>query len=113
MRIYHITTQTDWQEAQRGGEYRADTLASQGFIHCSTREQILPVAKRFYSGRHDLLLLSIDTEMVSAPVRYENLEGDAALFPHIYGALNLDAVVKAAGFPPGSDGTFAFPVELE
>ena len=36
MRLYHITTQSDWQAAQKAGDYRADTLASQGFIHCST-----------------------------------------------------------------------------
>jgi len=113
MRIFHITTQADWQEAQRAGDYRADSLSSQGFIHCSTREQILPVAKRYYSGRSDLLLLCIETDRVSAPIRYENLEGGAELFPHIYGALNLDAVVKAAALQPQPDGTFTFPAGLE
>jgi uncharacterized protein (DUF952 family) len=113
MRIYHITTQPDWQAALQAGDYRADTLASQGFIHCSTREQILPVAQRYYPGRTGLLLLCIETDQVIAPIRYENLEGGMELFPHIYGALNLDAVVKVVSFLPGPGGIFSFPDELE
>jgi uncharacterized protein (DUF952 family) len=113
MHIYHITTRKDWLEAQRAGAYRADSLHSQGFIHCSTRAQILPVAGRYYPGRTDLMILSIEEEKVQSPVRYENLEGGAELFPHIYGELNLDAVAKAADFSPNDDGTFEFPAEME
>jgi len=109
MLIYHISNQTEWDAAQQAGVYQADSLASEGFIHCSTREQILPVALRFYKGRTDLLLLAIETERLSAPVKFENLEGGEILFPHIYGPLNLDAVAARAPFPPQPDGSFQFP----
>ena len=48
--IYHITSRQAWQEAQQRGEYRADSLESEGFIHSSTQSQILPVADKFYKG---------------------------------------------------------------
>src|SRR5512140_2028298 len=96
--IYHITSQEDWKAAQTAGTYTAGSLASEGFIHCSRREQILATAARFYSGRTDLMLLCIDPQAVTAPVRTENLEGGEVLFPHIYGPLNLSAVLKAVQF---------------
>ena len=103
--IYHITHQVDWSSALDAGEYTADSLASQGFIHCSTREQVLPVAERYYAGQVGLVLLCIDEGKLTAPVRYENLEGGEEQFPHIYGPLNLEAVVQALAFSPeGWDG---------
>ena len=98
--IYHITHQVDWSSALDAGEYNANSLASQGFIHCSTREQVLPVAQRYYAGQAGLVLLCIEEEKLTAPVRYENLEGGKELFPHIYGPLNLEAVVQALAFSP-------------
>ena len=98
--IYHITYQVDWSFALDAGAYTADLLASQGFIHCSTREQVLPVAGRYYAGQTGLVLLCIKEEKLTAPVLYENLEGGEELFPHIYGPLNLEAVVQALAFSP-------------
>lgn len=110
--IHHITTSLDWAAAQAAGSYTADSLANEGFIHCSTREQVLGTANRLFKGRQDLLLLSVDTARVEPEIRYENLEGGALLFPHIYGALALQAVVAAHPFPPQADGSFALPAGL-
>jgi uncharacterized protein (DUF952 family) len=112
MPIYHITSLSEWQRASAAGSYRADSLASQGFIHCSTREQVLTVANRFYSGQTGLVLLRIDTQRLAAPVRYENLEGGETLFPHIYGPLEAAAVEAVLDFPPNSDGSFNFPQSI-
>lgn len=109
MTIFHITLLSEWQRALAAGSYQADSLASQGFIHCSTREQVLAVATRFYAGQNGLVLLRIAAERLTAPVRYENLEGGEALFPHIYGPLDLAAVEAALLFPPNPDGSFSFP----
>jgi uncharacterized protein (DUF952 family) len=111
MPIYHITTRTAWEEANRAGGYQADSLAAQGFIHFSTREQVLATAQRFYRGQAGLVLLRVESERLEARVVYENLEGGTALFPHLYGPLNLDAVSGAASFPPRADGSFDFPAE--
>jgi len=94
----------------REGSYQADSLKSEGFIHASTRSQVLSTANRFYHGQTGLLLLAIDEQRLEAGVRFENLEGGGELFPHIYGALNLDAVVKAVPLEARPDGSFVFPV---
>ncbi len=107
--ILHITRKESWEQARAAGAYRGDTLASEGFIHCSPPEQIVAVANRFYRGQTGLALLVIDRARVQAPVRDENLEGGETLFPHIYGPLNLDAVVDVVDFPPRADGGFSAP----
>ncbi len=104
--IFHITHPADWEQARQQGQYTSDTLASQGFIHCSKLDQIIDVANRFYSGQRDLVLLAIAPARVEAEVRFENLEGGDELFPHIYGPLNLEAVTAVLPFPPEADGHF-------
>lgn len=106
--ILHITTQSDWQRAVELGEYRGDTLDTEGFIHCSAPRQILGVAEAYYSGRDGLLLLGIDPERVAAPVRWEAINVPEQ-FPHIYGPLNVDAVVSVWPFEPLPDGRFELP----
>ena len=105
--IFHITRSEDWKNALEQGAYRADSLASQGFIHCSSRAQVVATANRYYRGQPGLVLLEIASSRVQAEIRWENLEGGAELFPHIYGPLNLEAVEKVIEFGPGDDGTFS------
>lgn len=111
--IYHITTQGEWQAAQQAGHYRAASLESEGFIHCSTREQILKVANAFYRGRNDLVLLFIDETQLADAVRWEAPAGAPAeeiradqLFPHIYGVIPLTAIQGVAAFHPDPQGYF-------
>ena len=100
--IYHIATAADWERAVRDGQYtmstRGLTLAEQGFIHASTADQVALVANAFYQGEPDLLLLVIDTDLVGPQIRYEHVPGQASPYPHIYGPLNLDAVVETRPF---------------
>jgi uncharacterized protein (DUF952 family) len=107
--IFHIAARADWAAAQAAGAYTADSLASEGFIHCSTAAQVIATANRIFKGRHDLVLLSIDSARVKPEIRYENLEGGTQLFPHIYGALAIDAVIAVHDFPPSADGSFVMP----
>ncbi|MDX2216822.1 MAG: DUF952 domain-containing protein [Oculatellaceae cyanobacterium bins.114] len=106
--IFHITTRSHWQQAQSLGEYRAPSLDTEGFIHCSKADQVVWVANQFYQNSPELVLLCIDPNRLTAKLCYDAIEtGD--YFPHLYGALNLDAVTQAIAFPPLSDGTFALP----
>jgi uncharacterized protein (DUF952 family) len=110
--IYHIAMAADWEQALAADQYttstRGVTLAEQGFIHASTARQVTGVANAFYQDVPDLLLLVIDAELLTAPLRYEEVPGAAEPFPHIYGPLNPDAVIRALPFLPGPDGTFSF-----
>jgi uncharacterized protein (DUF952 family) len=107
--IFHITMRQAWERAKPGGSYRPEAFAAEGFIHCSTREQVVRVADARFRGQQGLVLLCIDTGKVAAEIVYENLVGGRELFPHIYGALNADAVVEVLEFEPGADGRFSFP----
>jgi uncharacterized protein (DUF952 family) len=103
--IYHIARRADWLRARAEGVYRGDTLASEGFIHCSTKDQVVRVANHLFMGRSGLALLTIDESRLKSEVRYE-AAADGEVFPHIYGPINLDAVVRAQAFEPGEDGRF-------
>ena len=106
--IVHIVSQSVWNEAQAAGEYRGDTLETEGFIHCSTPEQVVEVANRRFKGRMDLSLLVIDPNEVKAQILFED-GGNGELYPHIYGPLNLFAVKTVVPFPSLGDGTFVLP----
>jgi uncharacterized protein (DUF952 family) len=107
--ILHITSRADWKSAQARGDYGLDTVAAEGFIHCSTPEQVLGPANALYRGRRDLVLLVIDPARLKAELVYEDCYEAGQTFPHIYGPLNLDAVARVVPFPPLPDGTFNLP----
>ena len=111
--IYHIARRTDWEAALAAGSYAADSLAIEGYIHCSTAEQLLATANRLFRGRRDLVLLCVDTKRVKAKIRYENLEGGTHLFPHVYGALEITSILAVHDFPPQENGRFELPPALE
>ncbi len=108
--IYHIAHTADWHAAEVVGYYTADTLATQGFIHCSDRQQVVRVANAMYADQRDLILLAVDPTRLEAEVRYE--QGDPSSperFPHCYGPMNTDAVINATPFQPEADGSFRLP----
>jgi uncharacterized protein (DUF952 family) len=113
MTILHICPAAAWRPARAaGGVYAGDTLATEGFIHCSRAEQVQLPANLLFRGRTDLVLLEIDEARLSAPVRYERgdpADPDSARFPHVYGPVPVSAVVAVHDFPPGPDGTFTLP----
>jgi uncharacterized protein (DUF952 family) len=115
--IFHIAVRAEWDVASPELGYIPPSITAEGFIHCSTREQVVETANLFYRGRTDLVLLVIDEKLLAAPLRCETPKGKddvrAALsFPHIYGPLNLNAVLSTDPFPCGTDGTFELPSSL-
>jgi len=108
--IVHFCPRQAWAAAQAAGEYRADSLATEGFVHCSAPEQVHLPANALAHGRTDLVLLEIQPDRLPSPVRWEpgGPDDPATLrFPHVYGPIPLDAVVAVHDFPPGPDGSFA------
>jgi uncharacterized protein (DUF952 family) len=89
--LFHITTRTAWQHAVAIGRYAPASLEREGFIHLSTESQWPGVRDRFYRDATDLVLLVIDRERVD-DVRFEPADGD--VFPHLYSALDIGAVVE-------------------
>ena len=120
MNVLHIASRQGWLAAAGLGQYSSPSLASECFIHCSTVKQVLPVAAKFYSGQTGLVLLVIDPARLTSVLRWEQpsdgkpppgvAEGEE--FPHIYGPLNLDAVVQVLDFNPDANGHFSLPASL-
>jgi uncharacterized protein (DUF952 family) len=108
MFIYHITTREQWDEAVREGIYQPTSLSTEGFIHCSYQQQVQDSAQRYFSGQNDLLVLCIEPELLRADVREENAPGSQEKFPHLYGALNLEAVIEVQPLLTDEEGRFRF-----
>lgn len=90
--LYHVATVEDW-EARSATDYRPAGLAGDGFVHCSSADQLPGVLDRYYRGRDDLVLLTIDPGGLTADVVWEDTTGRGERFPHVYGPLALAAVV--------------------
>lgn len=114
--IYHIATRADWERALADGEYTRSsvdkTLAEEGFIHASQASQVARTANKFYRDvAGGLVLLVVDPGRLRSEVRYEEVPGAPLPFPHVYGPLNIDAVVGVRPFAAGPDGMFTFTPE--
>lgn len=103
--IYHLATRLDW-ERRTPIRYAPSGLSDEGFVHCSAGEQVLDTAHAHFGDRHDLLILTIDETRLGSPVVWEDLYGSSRDFPHIYGPVDLDAVVSVRPFPPDEEGLF-------
>ena len=131
--IFHILSRDAALLARQSGEYRVESLLSEGFIHFSGSHQLLGVANRFYAGQHGQVILAVEPSRLIAPLKYEapvhpvaaptqakneDLPGDERLkddhntFPHLYGPLNFDAVVAIYDFEPDANGQFSLPADL-
>ena len=92
--IYHVVTEANWQKALQQNFYEAESLATEGFIHTSKSEQVAGVLERYYKNQSNLFLLHIDETKLIAPLKYELAPSVNEEFPHIFGRLNLDAIIK-------------------
>jgi uncharacterized protein (DUF952 family) len=107
--IYKICTEALWQEARRAGVFAGAPVDVQdGFIHFSTAAQVAETAAKHFAGEGDLVLLTIDADCLGVALKWEPSRG-GGLFPHLYGALPLAAVLWAAPLPLGPDGRHVFP----
>ncbi|CAH0995565.1 hypothetical protein EMA8858_01688 [Emticicia aquatica] len=91
--IYHITSKEWWQKWNELDYYESPTFHQETFIHLSTSTQVAGVLERYYAGQSNLLKLHINTEMLTAELKYEKATNDE-LFPHLFGSLNKSAIEK-------------------
>lgn len=117
--ITHLASNDAWLAAVKKGIFCADSLSTEGFIHCSKPSQIEGVANTFYHGQRGLVLLVIEPSKLEAELKWEppaepepTHAREGELFPHIYGPLNLDAVIEVLSFESDEDGSFTLPETL-
>jgi uncharacterized protein (DUF952 family) len=107
--IYKITPQAPWREAETHGRFTGAPIdVVDGFIHFSTAAQVKETAAKHFAGQTGLLLVAIDGTSLGAALKYEVSRG-GALFPHLYGVLDLKAVLGVRPLPLGADGVHQFP----
>ncbi len=103
MRVFHLTTAEVWAAAQEAGVYTTSTrgrsLEQEGFVHCSEAHQVEGVRSSWFADVPDLVLLEVETDRLTSPWRTEQLDGADQPYPHVYGPLDLDAVVSVHAQP--------------
>lgn len=110
--IYKIERAATWQSALAAGQYAGSADDDRdGFIHFSSADQLAATAAKHFAGRDDLVLAAVFTAPLGAALRWEASRG-GALFPHLYGPLNISAVAWTQPLPLGRDGRHTFPAEL-
>jgi len=92
--VYHILASAEWERALSNNTYTPPAFEQDGFIHLCDEDQIAGVIERYFPEPEDLVVLRIKPEQLNAELRYENLFGGEEQFPHLYGPLNLDAVLE-------------------
>ena len=110
--IYHMTTKGAWAAVDPSQGYQPESLATEGFIHCSTITQLLGVANGLYRGQQESIILFVEESRVAAKIIYEDCYETKQDFPHIYGPLMPSAVTEIIEFPCNEDGSFDLPVGL-
>ncbi len=112
MIILHTLKKSDWQNYKDKEYYGSDSIKKFGFIHCSDIKDIVEVADSNYVGIGDMVLLCIDPTKIKKEIKYEDLRNCGVMFPHIYGELNTDSIIKVLDFTKNDKGTFVLPIEL-
>ncbi|MER9315750.1 DUF952 domain-containing protein [Mesorhizobium sp. M0659] len=107
--IYKIAPEALWREAEKNGRFTGAPIdIADGFIHFSTADQAKETAAKHFAGQTDLLLIAIDGALLGDALKYEVSRG-GALFPHLYGVLEMTAVLWVRPLPLGADGPHQFP----
>jgi uncharacterized protein (DUF952 family) len=107
--IYKICSAQEWEQAKRDGTYRGSAVDHRdGFIHFSTAEQAAETAAKHFAGLHDLVLVAVDADTLGHRLKWEPSRG-GALFPHLYGGLELSAVQRVDPLPLDAAGRHVFP----
>ncbi|SCB68531.1 Uncharacterized protein BWGO95_02673 [Bacillus mycoides] len=105
--ITKVITKRNWEIAKTTGEINEESLIKEGFIHCSLLNQALKVAQKHFIHEEDVLLLTIDPSLLKAEIKYE-LASNGQKYPHVYGVINVDAIVDVVPFPK-EKGEFILP----
>ncbi len=111
--IFHIAQKKDWENSIESGMYKIKSLETEGFIHCSTKEQVIEIADLNFADENDLVLLEIDTSKIKSKIIYENLEGEEDMYPHIYGPIEVKAVIAAHIFIKNTENKYRLPKNIQ
>ncbi len=102
--IYKMLAQDEWEAARAAGVFLGSAVdLADGFIHFSAADQAGETARRYFRGRSDLMVLTLEAASLGPALRWESSRG-GALFPHLYAPLDCALVLDARPAPLGDDG---------
>ncbi len=107
---YHMVPKEYFDRQPSDLDYHPEPMAlgKENFIHCTTGPQnVVDTAHRYYlNDLRPFYLLVIDLDKVKAPCRFD---APGKVFPHIYGSLNRDAIIKVQDFERDASNNFLLP----
>lgn len=102
MHLFKLLPAQEWRDAEATGLFTGSAVdVADGFIHFSTAEQLAETAQKYFAGLPDIVLLTVDAAALGEALRWEPSRG-GSLFPHLYGALLREAIVKVESFDTGA-----------
>lgn len=102
--IYLLSSQQEYSQALFNGTLSRDSIVEEGFIHASPKSQLTRIANKYYTKTDQPLILIVDKNKVTAPIKWEPATG--GLYPHIYGTLNTDAIVEVKNIALNEEGKY-------
>ncbi|MDT4972448.1 MAG: hypothetical protein QOG22_2591 [Pseudonocardiales bacterium] len=106
--LFHIVDRSVWQNAVDRGVYSAESLGSEGFIHCSFASQVAGVANARYRDVEGLCVVELDPARLAAHVVVEDSYGSGTAYPHVYGSIHPTAAVRVHELPRDTGGDYWF-----
>jgi uncharacterized protein (DUF952 family) len=106
--LFHIVAREAWTAAVTAGVYRAPSLQSEGFIHCSFADQVAGVANDLYGDEADLCVVELDPALIFERIVVEDSYGSGVEFPHVYGPIPTSAAVAVHAVTRGPAGEHRF-----
>lgn len=104
--LFHLTTRDDWNQHKKSGNYEPESLEEEGFIHCSSGNQVEATANRLFADKDEILLLVIDASMIRDDIKYEEDSETGEKYPHIYGAISVNAIIDKIDIRAEDNGRF-------
>lgn len=98
-RVFHITSPADARHLVDHGTLEPPSLATEGFVHCSTAAEVVATTQRYYAEVDDLVLVELDLELMDADVSWPEVY-PGRRFPHVHGPLTGDAVLAVHPWRP-------------
>ena len=108
--IFVLMSKATLRESQSSGQFAPESLQTEKFIHASPADQLTRVANKYYSENNTVYVAVVKKTAVQAPIKWEPATG--GLYPHIYGPLNMSAVVELQPFFRNEDGNFAISLDI-
>jgi uncharacterized protein (DUF952 family) len=107
---YKVLTAQQMATLERDGTFAGAAVdRADGFIHLSAASQLDETVRKHFGEQDDLHVAAVDLEALGPAVKWEKSRG-GELFPHIYGALPLSAIIAYGRLDRDHDGKVKLPV---